>query len=320
MSQPLSIENPEEISFITTRTTESRLLLINNKNLERSILGALARYTNRYGAILYGFILMGNHYHLIAKFPNQNRALFMRDFNSATARIIGRTTNTQGRRSVWGRRYSKQAFAKGRNQDVKHWFYYLTCNPISSGIVPNIHQYPSYNSFYDVLNETTKTYKWIDWNKFNQTKKYNPNVKLDEFTHFYKLKYRRLPGHEDLSKEEYKKKLLQLLQERTLKIQQERKEKGKTGFMGVAKIKEQQVGARPMSTKTSTRNSKRPLVLTLSSTVRKSWLRGYFRLRKKFKRISIIFRSLREVNFKISFPMGTYPPPRLKCHAIICDS
>lgn len=63
MSQPLSIENQYEISFITTRTAESRLLLINDKHLEKAILGALARYAIRYEVMIYGFILMGNHNH-----------------------------------------------------------------------------------------------------------------------------------------------------------------------------------------------------------------------------------------------------------------
>ena len=88
MAQPLSIESKDWVYFITTRTAGSRLWLVGNQGLENQILGYLGKYQQRYEAEIYGFILMGNHYHLMASFPKMNRALFMRDFNSAVARAV----------------------------------------------------------------------------------------------------------------------------------------------------------------------------------------------------------------------------------------
>ena len=147
MSQPLSIENPDWVFLITTRTSGSRLWLVNNKQLLDSILGVLAKYSIKYKAILYGFIVMGNHYHLLAQFPERNKALFMRDFNSALARVVGRYVKQHGRRSVWARRYSCQALT--RAEDVRNWFFYVALNPVSSGIVQDVSNYLSYNSFED---------------------------------------------------------------------------------------------------------------------------------------------------------------------------
>ena len=77
MAYPLRLESADEIWHITTRTNGSKLWFVNNKALEYLILAYLAKYTKLYGVKLYAFILMGNHYHLIAKFPESNKAGFM---------------------------------------------------------------------------------------------------------------------------------------------------------------------------------------------------------------------------------------------------
>jgi REP element-mobilizing transposase RayT len=304
MAQPLSIEAPEKRYLITTRTSGSRLWFINNPALEEKILGCLARYREIHEVIIFGFILMGNHYHLLAQFPKGNRAAFMRDFNSATARIIGRYVSEHGRRSVWARRYSKEELP--RDEDLMHWFFYLALNPVSSGLLPSINAYPSYNSFFDAIEGRVRTFRWIDWSKYLLKKRHNPNVTPDDFAKEYELSYTRLPNLKELSEAEYKSELLGRLEERTHDLVKERRENGK-GFLGLKLLKRQRPGARPKNTKISHRYSFRPLVLTLCRETRSRVLEAYFAILDKYKKASKAFRS---GELSADFPRGCYSPQR----------
>ena len=305
MAQPLSIEHKEWTYLITTRTAGSRLWFNNNKELEARILGALARYQCIYFVTIYAFILMGNHYHLLASFPKQNRALFMRDSNSAVARLVGRHVSKHGRRSVWARRYSYQVLL--RDEDIRHWFFYVSLNPVSSGITSSISQYPSYNAFFDAVKGIERVYNWTNWSKYLMHKRYHPDAKLSDFSTKYTLKFSRLPGCEALSAKDYAESMTKELRGRRDALIKERKEAGK-GFLGVEKLKSQPIGSRPLNTKTSNRNSFRPLVLTLCKETKEQFLDIYFSILDAFKAASAAFRA---GSFNGDFPPGTYPPPRL---------
>ena len=303
MAQPLSIEDPEQTYLITTKTAGSRLWLINNEGLERYILGALARYQEIHGVILYAFVIMGNHYHLLARFPNANRALFMRDFNSAVARLVGRYVKVHGRRSVWARRYSHQVVP--RAQDIRHWFYYVGLNPVISGLVRNNRNYPSYNSFYDAASGLERTFSWIDWSAYLLARRSRPEVKPQDYAKDYTLKFSKLPDNKASSDEEYQRELLKELLERQESEIQKRIAQGK-GFLGVAKLKAQAVGSLPKNPKTSTRYSFRPLVLTLCGHTKNAYLKSYFYTLRLYNESSRMFRN---GNRNIGFPLRTYPPP-----------
>jgi REP element-mobilizing transposase RayT len=305
MAQPLSIEDSEWTYLITTRTADSRLWFVNNNHLEQRILAALARYQQIHAVTLYAFVIMGNHYHILARFPKRNRALFMRDFNSAVARLVGRHVSTHGRRSVWARRYGYQVLL--REEDIAHWFYYVALNPVSSGIVSSASQYPSYNSFFDTASEITRSYGWINWSKYLLNKRHHPKSQPEEFSKRYPLVFSRLPGYAAHSHTDYARVLTDELTSRQASLVSERKVSGK-GFLGLNKYKAQAPGVRPRHTKTSTRYSIRPLILTLCSKTRKKFLKLYFSIRDAFQEASAAFCA---GNLAVTFPDGTYPPPRL---------
>ena len=304
VAQPLSIEDKNYSYFITTRTANSRLWLIKNKELEEQLLAILARYQQLYSVILYAFILMGNHYHLIAKFPEGNRAAFMRDFNSAAARLIGRQVNVHGRRSVWARRYSHQVLL--RPEDLTHWFYYAALNPVSSGIVKDNKEYPSFNSFYDAASGIQRVCKWIDWSAYILKKRYSESVKPQDFIKEYTLTFSKLPEFEELANEDYKTALMEKLAEREKSAVDERIKQGR-GFLGKDKIKLQEIGATPRFSKISTRRSFRPLILTLCKETKRYYLSIYFSIREWFLKASKAFR---EGELSVEFPPGTYSPSR----------
>jgi hypothetical protein len=187
---------------------------------------------------------MGNHYHLLASFPKRNRALFMRDLNSALARLIGRYVSAHGRRSVWARRYSYQVLL--RDEDVRHWFYYVALNPVSSGITRSVSQYPSYNSFFDAARGKVRICTWIDWSRYLLYKRNHSEAKPSHFAKEYRLKLSRLPGLEKVSVKRYKELVFIEAKKRQKRLVTERERAGK-GFLGPAKLLAQTPGTSPRS-------------------------------------------------------------------------
>lgn len=308
MAQPLSIENGEWSYLITSRTADSRLWFINNPELEERIRGCLARYQQLYNVVIYGFIIMGNHYHLVAKFPKLNRALFMRDFNSAVARLVGRAVGIHGRRSVWARRYSYQILPT--DEDVKNWFFYLALNPVSSGLVSRVMQYKGYNSFFDAISGKAREYRWLDWNAYFKAKRHGAQVSEEQFIKIYTLRFSKLPGFEQYSKQDYYHSLARELQARNKDIVLERKKAGR-GFLGAENLARQEVGSRPKSSKTSLRHSFRPIVLSLCAQAKHETLSIYFSILSAFRAVSENF--VKNLASIADFPPGTYPPPLLHC-------
>jgi REP element-mobilizing transposase RayT len=122
MAQALRVEDPETVSFLTTRTRNSELWSVQNEKLHKKVCGYLAKYQEKYGVVIYSFVVMGNHIHLNASFPLANRASFMRDFNSIVVRLTKRHVPEYPGGSLWGRRYAEQALPEWG--DVEKYFFY----------------------------------------------------------------------------------------------------------------------------------------------------------------------------------------------------
>ena len=139
-SQPLRVECSSKFQHITTRTAGSRLWFVNNQRLEERIQAFLGLYQAKYQVEITSFKLMGNHYHLVARFPLKNRAPFMRDLNARIAeavRIIVPSYDHTG--SFWEKRYSCQALVT--DKAVLEKFIYSALQPLTTGLYPEIDGY-----------------------------------------------------------------------------------------------------------------------------------------------------------------------------------
>ena len=313
MPEQLKINIPEEVCLTTIRTQNSRLWFVNNKKVENEVLSYLAKYQNIYGAVIYAFILMGNHYHMVVKFPRGNRHKFKKVFNRIFANILKRHEKEYLGGNVWGRRYRPQGLP--RPTDIKHWFFYTALNPISSGLVTSICEYPIFNSFFMSLSGESRTFQFFDREKYQNLKRYNKKITKADCTEEYKLTFSKLPGCEDMSQEEYKNFLAAEYKKRRRDILKRRKE-AKQGFMGKAKLLQQVSGSYPMKTKASSRNSHRPLYLSLCPETLALCLKGYFSVLDAYIKASHRYRQ-GFINTK--FPAGTFRPPAIfdTAHSVI---
>ena len=295
------IECKEISSFQTTRARNSELWFVNNHELEQAILGYAARYSTRYEARLYALAIEGNHTHQAANYPKGNRAHFMRDFNSSVARAVPRYQKDYPGGRFWARRYSAEYLVGP--EDVEEYFFYIVLQPVNDGLVDNIKDYPGYNCFEDAITGTARQYKVINWKKYNDARRWDKSVSIDEFTELCTLKYERLPGYEDLSQAEYAKLMRQKLNQRTKAVLEAR---GNKPCLGVKRLKEIAPGSAPHNTKTSGPKDHRPRVLSKDANRRSTGESWYFSIYFKYKEASTSYRA---GNLEVEFPEGTYKPP-----------
>jgi REP element-mobilizing transposase RayT len=192
MGQDLRIEDADHTSFITTRTLGSRLWFHKQKHLQERIRAYLGKYQEKYSVIIYAFTILGNHYHLQAKFPHCNRAEFMRDFNSMITRLTKRYVSSCPEGSLWACRYKTQAIV--REEDSEEYFLYVALNPISSGLVKKLGDYNNfgYSSCFHSLREAQQSYKIIDWRTFQDKRRFNKKLSPKDFESTYTLTFSRL--------------------------------------------------------------------------------------------------------------------------------
>lgn len=296
------IESKALTSFVTTRSRNSELWFANNRPLEEAILGYLAKFTARYKALVYAFAIEGNHIHAPIHFPGGNRASFMRDLNSCIARAVRRFVPEYSGGRFWGRRYSTE-FLPGAD-DIEEYFFYTVLQPVQDGLVEQLHDYPGYNCFRDAIWGVEKNLKIVNWAGYNSAKRFNKNIRLDDFIQSVTFKYERLPGYENLSQGEYAKLMMRKLEERRRRIVADRRSKG-LPFMGRERLLQRRPGALPVSTKTSVPFEHRPRVLSVNHDRRAFYRKWYFDVLNAYRVASLRYR---QGDRKVKFPTGTFLP------------
>ena len=296
------IESSEYADFLTTRTRNSELWFVNNRPLEEAILGYAAKCQARYNVTLYALAIEGNHLQGPVQFHHENRKDFMRDLKSSIAKAVPRFCSSFQGGTLWGRRYSSEFLPD--KDDVENWFFYTVLQPVQDGLVEKISEYPGYNCFHDAIWGIQRKFQVMNWTKYYEARRWRKKVRKRDYLETYTLEYKRLPGYEHLSQKEYAHLMIEKLEERRAKIVKERYKAGK-GFAGRAALQATKQGALPRTTKTSTRTSHRPRVLSVCPVRRSQVLAWYFACYAHYKEASEAYR---HGVLDVTFPPGMYRP------------
>lgn len=296
------IETAQHATFNTIRTRGSRLWFVNNPALHNAMLGYFAKYAERYNVVLYAIAIQGNHIHYLATFPRMNRSEFTRDLHAAIAKIVPKYVPAFDSGNLWGRRYSSELLA--RPEDVEHYFFYTVLQSVKSGLAKRISDYPGYNCFHDAAHDIPRRFTVTDWAKYNAAKKRNPSVKLRDYQKIVTLRLNRLPGHEHRSQNDYAAYLQRQLETRRLELIKKRTDEG-LGFLPQEVLLATKPGSTPLHTKTSTRDTHRPRVLSLCPIARAELLEWYFLNLAQYRLASKRYRA---GDLGARFPEGMYRP------------
>jgi len=303
-SQPLRIETPEKIIHITTRTANSALWFVNNSVLEERIYAFLAKYVEQYRVELYAFTLIGNHYHLIARFPEGNMAGFQRDFNARIAESVRILVKNFRGGHLFSRRYSSQILEL--EDAIEHYFLYTFLQPVTSRLTAKISDYPGKNFLNDAASGRENKYKYFAYGEYNRAKKRSNKVRKSNYWREHALRFERLPFYAHLSKGAYKDKIKTIAEKKRGSILDKHKTEnpGKPQYyLTKPQLRKITPGSYPKKTKKSKRT---PIILCFHPQVKKLLLEWYFLTYSAFRDA---VESYKKGDFSISFPPGTYSPP-----------
>uniref|UniRef100_A0A0A8KXN4 Transposase IS200-like domain-containing protein n=1 Tax=wastewater metagenome TaxID=527639 RepID=A0A0A8KXN4_9ZZZZ len=302
MGKPLRNTDPTVIRIITLRTSQAQLLMRPDSYVNETISGILAKYQEQFNITIYTHTFNSNHYHLLVQAPEQNLHLFEENVNREISKRINWHIDRKG--SLWQRRYDDLSCLD--QDDILRAFLYVTCNPVSHGLVDHPKHWPGVNAYWQIINEKDCVCYFTNYTEYNKAKRkaqaQGKSVCINDYKSEHILKLTPLPQFKDLTPKERKATLFSLIEKHVASIQKDRKERN-LGFLGRQAILEQSPFDFPKNTKTS----KRPLCYTNNQVMwheyrkqRKLWEAAY-------RIASALFRQ-GEYN-KAEFPLFSIKPP-----------
>lgn len=125
--------------YFLTCCLEKRRPLFNNKRLAESLLNLYVERRDRGKMLLYGYVVMPDHYHIILSLQGDGSiSNIVRFVHSQSAIECRKTLNIPGR--IWQRRFYDHVI-----RDEDDWLTklnYTHNNPVEAGLVENILDWP----------------------------------------------------------------------------------------------------------------------------------------------------------------------------------
>src|SRR5215207_5753681 len=195
---------------VTTRPFQSRLLLTPTPLLNRIILGALARASNRYEVGVVAFCCLSNHYHLILQVRDAEQlAGFMGLFNSKLAKEVIRLTGWKGK--VWHRRYDPIPISEEEGAQVGRLLYVLS-NGCKEGSVARRQDWPGVHAVSALLSGEALEGTWYNRSFEHAARVRSDKVDPERFAEQEVFSLVPLPCWKDLSPEAYRARITGLVE------------------------------------------------------------------------------------------------------------
>ncbi|MCL9807727.1 transposase [Flavobacterium amniphilum] len=170
MKEGYVIRDQEKVHFITA-TVVDWIDVFTRKNYRDCIIDCLDFCIKNKGMIVYGYVIMSNHIHLIVQSKEGKLSDLVRDFKKFTAKIIldKIQTEPESRREWMLERFKIATESHGRNKKYQFWQYgnhaeeiysekfmwskldYIHLNPVRAGIVSKASEYV-YSSASNYIN------------------------------------------------------------------------------------------------------------------------------------------------------------------------
>jgi len=160
MKEGYIIREQEKAHFITA-TVVDWIDVFSRKNYRDCIIECFDYCIKNKGMILYGYVIMSNHIHMIIQSNDGKLSDLLRDFKKFTAKtILDKIQNEPESRREWMlERFKLATESHSRNKNYQFWQYgnhaeeiytehflwskldYIHMNPVRAGIVSNIEDY-----------------------------------------------------------------------------------------------------------------------------------------------------------------------------------
>jgi REP element-mobilizing transposase RayT len=160
MKEGFVIRDQSAPHFITA-TVIDWIDVFTRKVYKDCVIDALEYSIKNKGMVVFGYVIMSNHIHLVVQAQNNNLSDLIRDFKKFTARTILNEIQTapESRREWMLERFKKATESHSRNKNYQFWQYgnhaeevfslkflwskldYIHLNPVRAGIVEHATDY-----------------------------------------------------------------------------------------------------------------------------------------------------------------------------------
>ena len=312
MGRPLRVQQQDAVYFITNRCHQQRFFLVPSRAVNAIILGCLCRAALEHGIVVYGYVFMSNHFHLLVGAPGLNLGEFMRDFQSMLAREINGLRDRTGH--FWEGRYKSEHVLD--DESMIERMVYMMANPTEAGLVEHPEKWPGVCSWdahrsggevtgQHLLKKEYRRYRQTHPDSDETFEEVRANWEQATFT----LQLARLPVWRDVDDDTYVERLRELVDAECDRIRRDRKTRRKD-FLGAWGVRAQHWNRRPKTIERSPQPlchscdpQKRAEHREMIATVTGLYRRAMKKLREGTPRQKA----------RVSFPHGTYPPGRLCC-------
>jgi putative transposase len=277
------------------------LFLLPDAQVNQIVGGIIAKYQEMFRVLIYAYIALGNHIHLLVQAPKKNLWKFEQAVNREVAKRINRLRNRRGH--FWERRYDEQLVAE--RSDIIEALIYVLLNAVNHGLVEHPSLWPGLNCYQQLLDGKDRTFRFTNFTAYQKAKRKaasrGTKVNIRDFQTEHTLRLSPAPQFEGLSQEQRREEIQKLITENVARIKKERKANGQ-GFLGREAVIRQHFSDLPRSVK----RRPRPICYTKSWEGKKNFMSWFFPWLESYRQASVRFRS---GNFQVQFPEYCLMPP-----------
>jgi len=274
------------------------MLLRPSTGMNDVIRGVLARAARLAGLAVHAPVFLSNHYHLLVSVTDaQQLAEFMNYLNSNLAREAGRLV--RWREKFWGRRFQAVIVSDEEEAQVGRLAYILS-QGVKEGLVASPFDWPGVHCAQALTEGTAISGRWHDRTLESQARRKGLPLDPQNFMELEELQLAPLPCWKSLTPEEYRARVLQLIEaiEADARLQQEDTGKGPLGADAVCR-------QNPHHEPNRIKKGPAPLVHAAAPAVRRSLRQAYFAFRDAYRYAA---NRLRAGAMDFEFPAGAFPP------------
>ena len=299
---------------VTVRTVQSRLLLRPGPAANEIILGVLGRAQRLYGVACSSVVFLSNHWHALLWVEDALQlALFMQHVDGNLSHELGRKEIHDWPGTLWSRRYEAIVVSDEPAAQVGRLRYHLA-HGVKEGLVDRVKRWPGVHFAKSILGGKPLKGLW-----FNRTEEFAAKNRGEDFGRLKyaeeeELKLSQLPCWADLTPEQYRQRIAELVEEIEAEARADREARG-VEPMGAEAILRQDPHARPNQTK----KSPAPAYHAVSKAARKAFWEAYSAFVAAFREAA---DRLKAGDRTARFPAGSFPPgvavrQRLPCVASV---
>lgn len=250
MFQRRFFTRPADVTAETCqRTFQCRFLLRPDPTLNSRLVGILARAQERHGVHIHAFTVLSDHLHVLATYPDaESMALFHCYLYSNLSKEVTRIFGWEG--TVFPRRYSHVELSKEKETEIARLKYVLG-QGCKEGLVASPLDWPGASSTEALVSgEMVMTGTWVDRTRLSKALTKGKKVHEKDFTSEVELVLSPLPSMAHLSREAYRRLVLDLVRN----IEDETAAKHKldgTRPLGTEAVQAMDPLKRPVTVKTS---------------------------------------------------------------------